>query len=103
MSTANLKEKTLNVKKTFRGFHLLVQVTVVPVTDDPRNQYDYNVMHTQIFTATEHVDVHLLMSAMEKIEFDIQNYVVENIHSMYMNALKEDSTANSYNRHQLID
>lgn len=87
---ANLTHKTLKFTKLFRGFNLKVEVTCVPVTNDPRNQYDYNITNTSVFTTSENTDINLLIAAYEKILFDIEVYVLEHIHSMYMEAHNKD-------------
>lgn len=84
---ANLEHKTLKFTKLFRGFNLRIEIQCVPVTNDPRNQYDYNIVHTHVFTTSDHIDINLLVAAYEKILFDIEVYVLDNIHSLYMDAL----------------
>lgn len=85
-----LSNKKLSFKEIFRGFHLKVEFDCVPVTDNPTCIHDYNIMDPKMLTADDNVDIELLVSAYERIMFDVERAVIKKAHGLYMDALKKD-------------
>lgn len=97
---ANLPTKKLSFRETFRGFHLRIEFDCVPVSNDPRNIHDYNIMPPTIHTVHENIDVQLLMQAYDRILFDIEQSILNKTHSLYMDALKAEKSFQSHNKNQ---
>ena len=87
---ANLQQRRLSFKEVFAGFNLKVDFYCTPRNDDPRTIYDYGVDFISATTTYEHVDIHLLAAAMEKIDLLIQAAILRKAHSLYIADLKAE-------------
>ncbi len=81
---AKLIKRKLSFTENFNGFRIKVEFNCDPKTNTPKSNYDYNIDFLSATTTTEHVDIHLLTNSIERINYKMQEAILEKAHKLYM-------------------